>query len=248
MTRRIGRSAASRIFLWLAGAALVLALATAGLLVLEAQRTARAEAERVTQAVSATLADRRRSPRLSRTAKTSPPARRCSRWRRRSCRTRCRLRHDHGCRRHPRDAPRPGADRKALHRHHPEHADSPHRRVQRDPRTVAAHDRAGGGGRTPRRLGLGRRDDPNGHRASGAAAARGRRRRPRARRRRARRRGARPPRDALGRRRPPRRRHPRHPGIRRVDAHARRGPARTDARARQSHARCRRTHRTGTHG
>lgn len=57
MTRRIGRSAASRIFLWLAGAALVLALATAGLLVLEAQRTARAEAERVTQAVSATLAD-----------------------------------------------------------------------------------------------------------------------------------------------------------------------------------------------
>ena len=55
MTRRIGRSAASRIFLWLAGAALVLALATAGLLVLEAQRTARAEAERVTQAVAATL-------------------------------------------------------------------------------------------------------------------------------------------------------------------------------------------------
>lgn len=59
MTRRIGRSAASRIFLWLAGAALVLALATAGLLVLEAQRTARAEAERVTQAVAATLADLR---------------------------------------------------------------------------------------------------------------------------------------------------------------------------------------------
>jgi sensor histidine kinase regulating citrate/malate metabolism len=57
MTRRIGRSAASRIFLRLAGAAFVLALATAGLLVLEAQRTARAEAERVTQAVSATLAD-----------------------------------------------------------------------------------------------------------------------------------------------------------------------------------------------
>jgi len=57
MTRRIGRSAASRLFLWLAGAALVLALATAGLLVLEAQRTARAEAERVTQAVAGTLAD-----------------------------------------------------------------------------------------------------------------------------------------------------------------------------------------------
>jgi len=57
MTRRIGRSAASRLFLWLAGAALVLALATAGLLVLEAQRTARAEAERVTQAVAGTLAE-----------------------------------------------------------------------------------------------------------------------------------------------------------------------------------------------
>jgi len=57
MTRRIGRSAASRLFLWLAGAALVLAVATAGLLVLEAQRAARAEAERVTQALAATLAD-----------------------------------------------------------------------------------------------------------------------------------------------------------------------------------------------
>ncbi|MBF4561876.1 GHKL domain-containing protein [Microbacterium sp. VKM Ac-2870] len=56
MTRKFGRSAASRLFLWLAGAALVLALVTAGLLVWEAQRTARAEAERVTQAVAATLA------------------------------------------------------------------------------------------------------------------------------------------------------------------------------------------------
>ncbi len=37
MARSIGRSAASRLFLWLAGAALVLALGTAGLLVLEAQ-------------------------------------------------------------------------------------------------------------------------------------------------------------------------------------------------------------------
>ncbi len=56
MARSIGRSAASRLFLWLAGAALVLALGTAGLLVLEAQRAARAEAERATQAVAATLA------------------------------------------------------------------------------------------------------------------------------------------------------------------------------------------------
>lgn len=56
MARKFGRSAASRLFLWLAGAALVLALVTAGLLVWEAQRTARAEAERVTQAVAATLA------------------------------------------------------------------------------------------------------------------------------------------------------------------------------------------------
>ncbi len=56
MTRKFGRSAASRLFLWLAGAALVLALITAGLLVWEAQRTARAEAERVTQAVGGALA------------------------------------------------------------------------------------------------------------------------------------------------------------------------------------------------
>lgn len=56
MARKFGRSAASWLFLWLAGAALVLALVTAGLLVWEAQRTARAEAERVTQAVAATLA------------------------------------------------------------------------------------------------------------------------------------------------------------------------------------------------
>lgn len=57
MARSIGRSAASRLFLWLVGAALALALAAAGLLVIDAQRTVRAEAERVTRAVAVTLAD-----------------------------------------------------------------------------------------------------------------------------------------------------------------------------------------------
>lgn len=56
MGERAGRSAASRLFAWLVAAALLIALLTAGLLLLEAQRTTRAEAERVTQAVAQTLA------------------------------------------------------------------------------------------------------------------------------------------------------------------------------------------------
>jgi len=50
------RSAASRVFLALVAAVVVIALLTAGLLLLEGQRTARAEAERVTEAVAQTLA------------------------------------------------------------------------------------------------------------------------------------------------------------------------------------------------
>ena len=56
MAVKAGRSAASRLFVWLVAAALLIALLTAGLLLLEAQRTTRAEAERVTQAVAQTLA------------------------------------------------------------------------------------------------------------------------------------------------------------------------------------------------
>lgn len=51
------RSMASRLFAWLVVGALVIAALVAGLLLLEAQRAARAEAERVTQAVAQTLAD-----------------------------------------------------------------------------------------------------------------------------------------------------------------------------------------------
>lgn len=56
MARQTGRSAASRVFLALIAAVVVLAVLTAGLLLLEAQRAARAEAERVTHAVAQTLA------------------------------------------------------------------------------------------------------------------------------------------------------------------------------------------------
>lgn len=56
VARAMGRSAASRVFAALIAAVVVLALLTAGLLLLESQRAARAEAERVTQAVSQTLA------------------------------------------------------------------------------------------------------------------------------------------------------------------------------------------------
>lgn len=59
MASRAGRSAASRVFTVLVAAVVVLAVLTAGLLLLEGQRAAQAEAERVTQAVSHTLA---RSP------------------------------------------------------------------------------------------------------------------------------------------------------------------------------------------
>lgn len=51
------RSMASRLFAWLVVGALMIAALVAGLLLLEAQRATRAEAERVTQAVAQTLAD-----------------------------------------------------------------------------------------------------------------------------------------------------------------------------------------------
>lgn len=57
MRRSEGRSAASRVFLALSAAVVVTALLTSGLLLLESQRSARAEAERVTHAVAQTLAD-----------------------------------------------------------------------------------------------------------------------------------------------------------------------------------------------
>ncbi len=56
VARTQGRSAASRVFVALIAAVVILALLTAGLLLLESQRAARAEAERVTQAVAQTLA------------------------------------------------------------------------------------------------------------------------------------------------------------------------------------------------
>ncbi|WP_336632494.1 MULTISPECIES: ATP-binding protein [unclassified Microbacterium] len=52
-----GRSAASRLFLWLLVASVLISALTAGLLLWEAQRATRAEAERVTQAVAQTLAE-----------------------------------------------------------------------------------------------------------------------------------------------------------------------------------------------
>ncbi|WEK14003.1 MAG: ATP-binding protein [Candidatus Microbacterium phytovorans] len=57
MRRSEGRSAASRVFLALSAAVIVTALLTSGLLLLEGQRSGRAEAERVTRAVAQTLAD-----------------------------------------------------------------------------------------------------------------------------------------------------------------------------------------------
>lgn len=57
MARGRGRSAASRVFAALVGAVALIAVVVAALLALEAQRTSRAEAERVTQAVAHTLAD-----------------------------------------------------------------------------------------------------------------------------------------------------------------------------------------------
>ncbi len=51
-----GRSAASQVFLALVATMSVVALLTAGILLLESQRSARAEAERVTQAVAQTIA------------------------------------------------------------------------------------------------------------------------------------------------------------------------------------------------
>lgn len=57
MKRRGGGSAASRVFVVVVTAVLLLAAATAGLLVWEAQRSVRAQAERVTQAVAETVAD-----------------------------------------------------------------------------------------------------------------------------------------------------------------------------------------------
>lgn len=56
MSRDGGRSAASRVFLAMLAAVVVVALLTSGLLLLEGQRSGRAEAERVTQAVAETLA------------------------------------------------------------------------------------------------------------------------------------------------------------------------------------------------
>lgn len=56
MVARTGRSAASRVFTVVIAAVVVLALLTAGLLLLESQRAARAEAERATRAVAQTLA------------------------------------------------------------------------------------------------------------------------------------------------------------------------------------------------
>lgn len=56
MTDSAGRSVASRLFLWLLIGATLVALLTAGLLLLEGQRAARSEADRVTQAVAHTLA------------------------------------------------------------------------------------------------------------------------------------------------------------------------------------------------
>ncbi|CAI9391704.1 ATP-binding protein [Microbacterium sp. T2.11-28] len=57
MARGIGRSAASQVFIALSIAVVVTALLTSGLLLFEGQRSARAEAERVTHAVAQTLAD-----------------------------------------------------------------------------------------------------------------------------------------------------------------------------------------------
>jgi two-component system, CitB family, sensor kinase len=57
MKRRRGRSAASRVFALSAGAVVVLALVTAGILLWDSQRAVRAEAERVTSAVARTVAD-----------------------------------------------------------------------------------------------------------------------------------------------------------------------------------------------
>ncbi|KZE90156.1 sensor histidine kinase [Microbacterium sp. TNHR37B] len=56
MARDRGRSAASQVFLALLATMSVVALLTAGILLLESQRSARAEAERVTQAVAQTIA------------------------------------------------------------------------------------------------------------------------------------------------------------------------------------------------
>lgn len=56
MAERSGRSAASRVFIALVAAVVVVALLTAGLLLLEGQRAARAEAEHLTKAVAHTLA------------------------------------------------------------------------------------------------------------------------------------------------------------------------------------------------
>lgn len=56
VARARGRSAASRVFAALIAAVVVVAILTAGLLLLEGQRAAQAEAERVTRAVAQTLA------------------------------------------------------------------------------------------------------------------------------------------------------------------------------------------------
>jgi sensor histidine kinase regulating citrate/malate metabolism len=56
MAEKSGRSAASRVFIALVGFVVAVAVLTAGLLLLEGQRSARAEAERLTQAVAHTLA------------------------------------------------------------------------------------------------------------------------------------------------------------------------------------------------
>ncbi|AZS43356.1 sensor histidine kinase [Microbacterium oleivorans] len=57
MAQSGGASAASRVFIAVAAAVLVLCLAIAGILLWEGQRAARAEAERVTRAVAETIAD-----------------------------------------------------------------------------------------------------------------------------------------------------------------------------------------------
>ncbi|WP_020098284.1 sensor histidine kinase [Microbacterium sp. 11MF] len=57
MARSGAASAASRVFLAVAAAVVVLSLAIAGILLWEGQRAARAEAERVTRAVAETIAD-----------------------------------------------------------------------------------------------------------------------------------------------------------------------------------------------
>jgi len=57
VARSVAASAASRVFLAVAAAVVILSLAIAGILLWEGQRAARAEAERVTRAVAETIAD-----------------------------------------------------------------------------------------------------------------------------------------------------------------------------------------------